>query len=194
MKALFSQIDSILPNQSVFIIAAYHTVLLILSIVIIGLLIGYISSALTGLLASLTTVSIANIIRNYLTYPGTVIHELSHVAFAAITGARITKITLIPKGSTLGSVHFIPRGNKITKGLQMTFASVAPVLSGLILIYFLINIWKHLYSPWQYVLTVYLLVCILLHMNLSIQDIQNALRGLPCTMLILYLLFLILSF
>ncbi len=37
--------------------------------------------------------------------PGTIVHEISHAAIALLTGAKITKFSVLPSGDTLGSVE-----------------------------------------------------------------------------------------
>lgn len=131
-------------------------------------------------------------IANYLTFIGTVHHELSHAITAFCTGAKVTKIELFyPSGPTLGRVSFIPRGNRITKSIQLTLSAIAPVILGCVTEYILI---KYVIANSNgIILTViiyYLIFSIFLHMTMSKQDTKNAIKGLPiCTLLIFCVLF-----
>ncbi len=86
--------------------ALLETVMILLAVLIAGFLINTVNTVLTNLVAAVTGEIPAFILRNYLTYPGTVHHELSHALIAFITGGRILKIRLLPKGKQLGSGEF----------------------------------------------------------------------------------------
>ena len=83
------------------------TVLFPIAILLLGVFMELIAQAVTTVISFFTGVIIAFGIRTYATYIGTVIHELSHAAVAFLTGAKVKKITLIPKGTTLGSVEYV---------------------------------------------------------------------------------------
>ena len=160
------------------------TILIILVIPILGLIIRGIELTLI----KITGPRLGMLIDNWLTIPGVVHHELAHAIVAFITGAKVLKIQLFnPNGNSLGSVTFRPRGFIVLRSVQLTLASVAPVIFGITsmlgLIYFGI--------PWasgsflKILLIVYLLISILFHTTMSKPDIQNALKGLPiCSILI----------
>ena len=148
------------------------------------------AQAITTVIAFVTGPLIAFGIRTYATYIGTaaalalgkglgtVIHELSHATFAFFTGAKVNKITLIPHGTTLGSVEYTPRGNKFVKGIQQSLSAIAPTLVGTALLYLMFSqVHPLLTEAWHYVLFYYLALSILFHMDLSLQDLRNFFSG-----------------
>ena len=109
------------------------------------------AQAITTVIAFVTGPLIAFGIRTYATYIGTVIHELSHATFAFFTGAKVNKITLIPHGTTLGSVEYTPRGNKFVKGIQQSLSAIAPTLVGTALLYLMFSqVHPLLTEAWHY--------------------------------------------
>ena len=105
----------------------------------------------------------------------------------------MTKVELFHvRGNQLGCVEFYPRGNAFTKAVQMTLSSIAPVICGAVSLCVLTWFLRfRCVLTWHFVLTGYLMVSVLLHMNMSVQDIKNAWKGMPLTMLICYLTFYI---
>ncbi len=154
------------------------TVLFPIAILLLGVFMELIAQAVTTVISFFTGVIIAFGIRTYATYIGTVIHELSHAAVAFLTGAKVKKITLIPKGTTLGSVEYVPRGNKFLQGLQMSLSAIAPTIVGTLLLWLLFTeVHPLLTEAWHYVLFYYLALSILFHMDLSLQDLRNFFQG-----------------
>ena len=160
-------------------------------LVVLGLIIHFLDSFLTDLIARVTNSAVAFIIRNYLTYPGTIHHELSHALFVLITGAKLEKINLIPKGTMLGSVEFRTRGNFIQKSIQLSLSAIAPVICGATsLILMIYAVLPHCREVWHYILFIYIFISIFFHMTMSTQDIVNFLKGFPICLLILFIIFL----
>ena len=194
IQAVMHQLDLLAGISAPLPRALLNTILIPVFIFLLGLAITGVNHLITRIIALLLGGRAAGQIRNYFTYPGTVHHELAHALFAALTGARVLRITLRPQGDTLGSVEFIPRGNTLTKSIQMPLASIAPVVCG---IGTLALLWMFVFPLcalwWHYVLFGYGFLCVLLHMNMSSQDIKNALRGTPVCMLLLFLVFLFLK-
>lgn len=153
-------------------------VLLPVAVLALGVVMELIAQAITIVISFVTGPVLAFAIRTYATYIGTVIHEFSHAAFAVLTGAKVNKITLIPHGTTLGSVEYTPRGNKFFQGLQMSLSAVAPTLVGTLLLFLLFTeVHPLLTEAWHYVLFYYLALSILFHMDLSLQDLRNFFSG-----------------
>lgn len=179
-----------------YLIPLYEALFVPAVIFLVGLVVEFAGNVLTSLLAMFLGGRAAFFIRNRLTFIGTVHHELAHALFAFISGAKVTKIELFHvRGQQLGCVEFYPRGNAFTKAIQMTLASIAPVVCGGVSLCVLAWIWhSQCAEPWQYIVTGYLMVSILLHMNMSTQDVKNAWKGMPLTIFICYLIFLILQF
>lgn len=162
-----------------------------ISLVFIGLLVHYLDLFLTGLIAGLSNNTIAFIIRNYITYPGTVHHELAHAVFATLSGAKVVKINLIPRGTQLGSVEFETRGNIFQKSIQLSLSAIAPVICGAISIFLMLRfIFPMCYLTWHYISFAYILISIFFHMTMSTQDIKNFIKGFPACILILFIIFL----
>ena len=119
------------------------------------------------------------VFHNYITAPGVVIHELSHLIVAIVTLCKVEKVELFkPKGNQLGGVEYRPRGNAIWACVQMTLVSCAPVVSGIIICSFMITWLMGGVIPTLLIpLSIYLLVCVIIHMNMSGQDIKIYVRG-----------------
>ena len=184
-----------LLGQSLFISILIDTVFVFISLFAIGFFIGTITDSLYYIFESVLGPTIANILRNYLTYIGTVHHELSHALFCVLTGAKLLKVTLFPHGDVLGSVEFIPRGNFIVRGIQKFFTSIAPVFMGCVTLFLMmIFYYPSVSSVKGYILFGYIFLSILFHMNLSAQDIKVMVSGIIICFVLVYLLLLILSY
>ena len=169
--------------------AAVSTLLLLFLLLAAGWLIRFISDMITGIFAFIGGNKAAFFIRNYLTYAGTVHHELSHALFIVLTGGKVKKITLIPKGRKLGSVEFSCRGNFFFRGLQLSLPALAPVLCGLISLSLMhAFLLPYCLQNWQLALYYYFFISIFFHMTLSRQDMENFWHGLPSLLLLLFLL------
>ena len=183
---------SLPDNPAVY--AVIETILLFLAVLILGFLIELINRTITNALAGIIGSVPAFILRNYLTYPGTVHHELSHALLALITGAAVKKIVLFPKGNTLGSVEIEPRGNLFFRALQLSLSAIAPVIMGVISLF---SLWSFVLPKigelWQYILFWYIFVSIILHMSLSGADYWNFFKGLLPSILVFFLVFLLLG-
>lgn len=163
------------------IIVSFLFTIIVLSVVlIIGRLIDMISSFLLGFLSRVFTPSIANIVINRLTFPGTILHELSHAFAIWLTGGKIVKIKLFEFGTPhLGHVEFCIRGSKFKQALQLSLGSCAPVLFGLLYEYILIRIvFLYPLSVLSRCLLWYLIISILVHMSMSKSDLKNYFFGL----------------
>ncbi|MCR4793247.1 MAG: hypothetical protein K5871_10880 [Lachnospiraceae bacterium] len=129
---------------------------------------------------------------NFLTIPGVVYHELSHALMAVITGARVDSVSLFePKDNQLGEVIFTPRGTVIMQAIQMSLVSCAPVITGIAGLtwsfYYVLN---HPMSAWKWILMGYLMLCVFMHMTMSMQDIINYLKGIPAFLILFFLFFM----
>lgn len=175
--------------SNIAIKAAVSTILLLLLLLAAGWLIRFISDMITGIFAFIGGEKTAFFIRNYLTYVGTIHHELAHALLIILTGGKVKKITLIPKGRKLGSVEFSCRGNFFFRGLQLSLSALAPVLCGACSLW-LMQHYLLLYclQNWQLALYYYLFISIFFHMTLSRKDMENFWHGLPSLLLLLFLL------
>lgn len=135
----------------------------------------------------------ANLI-NYGTIPGVMHHELSHALLAFLTGAKIKEIKLFQfnhSSGALGYVSYATRGNFIVQSIQKVLASVAPIICGFISCSLL---WYYVRpmtvdNVWASVFFYYFLICIVLHMSLSKQDIKVMKSGLLVIVILLTIIF-----
>lgn len=180
--------------KSEYLIPLYQALCVPCVIFLVGYAVELIGKLLGTLFAKVFGEKTAFFIMNRLTFAGTVHHELAHALFAFISGAKVTKVELFRvRGTQLGCVEFCPRGNVFTKAVQISLASIAPVICGGMSLCIGGWIWiRYCTQIWHYVLNGYLMVSIFIHMNMSRQDIKNALKGMPLTLVVCYVIFLLL--
>ncbi len=178
--------------NNAYLIPLYNALLIPVLIFGLGLIVEGFGNLLTAVISLFFGGSVAFFVRNRLTFIGTVHHELAHALFATLSGAKVTKIELFHvRGNQLGCVEFYTRGNVVIQALQMTLSSIAPVICGGISLCLLTWVWRyHCIEEWHYILTGYLFISIFFHMNMSTQDIKNAWKGMPLSIVICYLIFL----
>ena len=174
-----------------FLILNYRYLLSFLTVYLFLILLGWVIRIISDLATSILSVfvgsHIAYWIRNYLTYLGTVHHELSHALIATLTGAKVLSISLLPRGTTLGSVKFNLRGNRFTRAMQNTLASAAPVYCGALTLIALTRFaLPHCTLLWQTVLWYYLAISVFFHMTLSRRDIANIVQAFPFSLPVVY--------
>lgn len=199
--------DFILPNifmlseqytiQDVILTAAIDTALLILLVASTGFLSAMIERAARNIATSITGSSyFIFVVQCYLTWPGVVYHELSHALFAVLSGARINYISLKkqqkPDGSMiLGQVSFIPRGHPILQSFQLALSAIAPSVMGLFAMILMLKfVFPASSAWWMTLLAIYAFICLVLHSEMSGQDIKNAMLGLPMIIATLFVIFL----
>lgn len=171
------------------LIQAFISCIIIVMIVpVIGLLINLLEKSLTKSLVKMIGVKLTLFIMNYLTFIGTVHHELSHAIYGFVTGAKITKIELFkPHDGALGQVQIVPRGNPILRSFQLCMSAIAPTVQGLITECLLLK-----FFPAQSeiillkAIIIYVAISIFIHMTMSVQDIKSALKGLPICFLTIF--------
>ena len=111
---------------------------LIVFVMAAGYLIGLFDRMIEKALMIITGGTFGCLFINYLTFPGVILHELSHALLAFLTGAEITHIRFFsPDGDSLGSVSIRPRGNFLTMSMQRGFSAMAPAFCSLLWLYFL---------------------------------------------------------
>ncbi len=128
---------------------------------------------------------------NTLTFPGVMYHELSHALLAFVTGARINEIRLYQKREGhLGYVNYTPRGPWAVRCLQLSLASCAPVITGIIAIAGIIfSFMKCIAIPaWGRVILIYLGVSVLIHMDMSYADLKSYVKGIPFFLLLIFVI------
>lgn len=146
-----------------------------------GVLIYLINTCLYRIIAKVTSEKVAMIIVNWLTVPGVIHHELAHASLAVITGAHITEFRPFwPDRYTgsLGHVNFVARGPLITRCLQYTLISAAPVLLGSISTIVLVTIsLRASLTPTMLLLLYYMAFSVFIHASMSLADVKIMLRG-----------------
>lgn len=173
------------------VVALTNTIFILFCILVIGLCMELIQTILIKILSRLTSPQFAYKFINRITFIGVVHHELSHALFTLLTGAKITKINLFKpdeETGTLGTVEYSTRGIIFIRCWQYVLISAAPVICGAITS-FLICIFGFGHTIWQTIILGFILLCIVLHMSMSGQDIKVALKGLPLCMMFTFLIF-----
>lgn len=134
---------------------------------------------------------VGNFIANRLTFLGVIVHESSHAVLAILTGAKIRDITFFTtRGSSiLGNVQFQPRGGFILESIQCTLASLAPLLLGIPLELYLINLLPSMNNLYTQIFIIYAIISIWYHLRLSQQDIKVAVKGLPLSTILISCIF-----
>lgn len=123
-------------------------------------LLSILSSRLTALMSKLLHTifknqSIMITIMTLLLFPGTVIHELSHLFTAEILGVRTGKLTLVPELSSLSDINKGEKSMRVggvmvakTDPFRRTIIGVAPLVVGIailvVLSYYLPSWWEGL--------------------------------------------------
>lgn len=178
--------------QERILISSVNTIIILIIIPVAGVLIDYVAGLLVNFIARHFGSKTAYFIANRLTFIGTVHHELAHMLFALLSGAKVTDVNLFkPSGNTLGSVGIVPRGNKIVQSIQLTLSAIAPMILGAFteyLLYYLLT--TNNYIWYIDCVIYYTMVSIFIHMTMSKQDIKNAIKGLPICAVIIFLVFM----
>ena len=125
---------------------------------------------------------------NRVTFVGVMWHELSHALFAFITGAKVENIQFYHKeGDRLGCVSYRPRGPWPLRCIQHSLSSCAPVIMGLIAlsgIYAASTVFQ--LPVWAIVIAVYLFISIMVHMDMSPQDLKQYVKGVPFLLVVFF--------
>jgi hypothetical protein len=111
----------------------------------------------------------------FLTLPGVLIHELAHALGAILTGAKVVHFTIIKHGDALGSVQVAFTDHFLLGSIQRYVVAIAPIVVGGILTFLICKRMAGHHNIWS----IYFLICIIAHMDLSSQDIRVLLPGLP---------------
>lgn len=116
---------------------------------------------------------------NYVTFPGTIFHETSHLLLALVTGAKVLEVKFLKSdGDELGYVLFRNRGPRILAFVQDALISCAPTVLGVVGSATLLEVIFHGgYEWWQYALLWYALVSLLDHSSMSVPDLKLFFRG-----------------
>ena len=176
-------------------ISGILTVLVILAPVIAGLLL-YGLERLQVILIGKINRQFAYFFVNYLTFPGTFIHEMSHLSLAVITGADVCEICMFESDNgRLGHISYRNRGPWFIKAIQETLISVAPTIVGFTVGYFLLKyILTNSLSLCANIGLWYLVISLINHSTMSDSDLKGYFSGVWIFILPLFLLFFLSGF
>lgn len=165
------------------------TFLFLLAMIVIGMIASAIEHITNVIISMVLGGAFALVFCNYLTIPGTILHELSHAIVATITGARVTEISFFDIGLSLGHVSYRNRGPKFLRALQDSLTACAPVIGGVFALAFL---WEKLtYQDHGLAATmglIYLIVSVIDHMTMSIPDVINYFKGIWASAIVVFLI------
>lgn len=159
-----------LIKQSLFL-----TLTIVFGIVLLQSIINVVVGAVTTVLQRLFGTKVAMFIMNRCMFLGVIHHELSHILFAILTGARVVDFSLFhPKGDKLGYVNYQLRGDAYIQSIQCCLTSTAPLIMSLFTCFTLYYVvLDYCTKGWQRGIVIYAIVSILLNSRMSKQDIQS---------------------
>ena len=159
-------------------ISAILTVLAILGPVIVGLVLYGLERLQIKFIGKINR-QFAYFFVNYLTFPGTFVHEMSHLCLAVITGADVREICMFESDNgRLGHISYRNRGPWFIKAIQETLISVAPTVIGTLLGYvFLKMIFLGAYPLWANIVLGYLVISLVNHATMSDSDLKGYFSG-----------------
>ena len=181
-------------HQNIWMQALILTLAISFGLFIVGLLMGKLRHlVIEGALRRLLGTKAAIITGYYLTIIGTLHHELAHALGYLLTGGRVHRISIIPRTQPDGTIRLgyvigSTRGPWLMRAVQDTASATAPLWMGFLSVYLL----RHFALPGadgvgMTIFLYYVIVSIILHMELSKEDLKILLHGLLPTLLLLYL-------
>lgn len=164
--------------SSILIASAVMTLVVLLAPVLAGLLL-YGVERLQIELLGLISRDFAYFFVNFLTFPGTFVHEMSHLCFAVITGAEVDEICMFESDDgRLGHISYCTRGPFPIQMVQHTLSACAPTVVGFTVGYFLLRyIFNSPHSFWEYVGLWYLVISLIDHSTMSDSDLAHYFQG-----------------
>ncbi|WP_458450051.1 hypothetical protein [Fibrobacter sp.] len=175
-------------------ISAILTVVVIVAPVIAGLLLYGLERAQVELIGQVNR-DFAYFFVNFVTFPGTFVHEMAHLCFGVITGAEVTEICMFESGhGQLGHICYRSRGPWFMRAVQRALIGVAPTVVGFTLGYFLLQyIFSGGHSVLEYIGLWYLVISLIDHSTMSDSDLEGYFQGVWIFILPLFLFFFILG-
>ena len=128
---------------------------------------------------------------NFLTFPGTFVHEMAHLCFAVITGAQVREICMFENDNgRLGHISYRVRGPWFMQAIQHSLTAVAPTIVGFTLGFFLIRIiFAGGLTTWTHVGLWYLVIALIDHSTMSDADLKHYFQGVWIFIAPLFILF-----
>ena len=175
-------------------ISAILTVVAILAPVIAGLFLFVLERLQIGILKCFNE-DFAYFFVNFVTFPGTFVHEMAHLCFAVITGAEVNEICMFEDdGERIGHIGYSVRGPWFIQAVQHTMSAVAPTIVGFALgIVLLRAIWAGGHSIWAYIGLWYLVISLIDHSTMSDTDLEHYFQGVWIFILPLFIFFMVLG-
>ena len=175
-------------------ISAILTVVAILAPVIAGLFLFVLERLQIGILKCFNE-DFAYFFVNFVTFPGTFVHEMAHLCFAVITGAEVNEICMFEDdGDRIGHIGYSVRGPWFIQAVQHTMSAVAPTIVGFALgIVLLRAIWAGGHSIWAYIGLWYLVISLIDHSTMSDTDLEHYFQGVWIFILPLFIFFMVLG-
>ena len=132
---------------------------------------------------------------NFITFPGTFVHEMAHLGFAVITGAEVHEICMFESGEgRLGHISYRNRGPWFIKAVQESLISVAPTVVCVVLGYiFLRMIFSGSHSTGVNIVLWYLVVSLVDHATMSDVDLTGYFSGVWIFVVPLFVFFMVLG-
>ena len=159
-------------------ISAILTVAAILAPVVVGLLLFALERLQVVVLKGINY-DFAYFFVNFLTFPGTFVHEMAHLCFAVITGAEVHEICMFEnEDGRLGHISYSVRGPWFMRAVQHSLTAVAPTVVGLVLgIVLLRVIFAGGLSLWANIGLWYLVISLVDHSTMSDADLEHYFQG-----------------
>ena len=159
-------------------ISAILTIAAILTPVIAGFLL-FVLERLQVMILKGINYDFAYFFVNFLTFPGTFVHEMAHLCFAVITGAKVDEVCMFEnEDGRLGHISYHARGPWFTQALQHSLTAVAPTIVGFTLGVFLLQvIFSGGHSLWANIGLWYLVVSLIDHSTMSDADLEHYFQG-----------------
>lgn len=159
-------------------ISAILTVLVLLAPVVFGLILYLIERMQVEIIGSVNR-NFAYFFVNFVTFPGTFVHEMAHLCFGVITGAEVNEICMFENdGERLGHISYCTRGPWFMEAVQHSLTAVAPTVVGFGLGYFLLKlIFSGEYSSLACVGLWYLVISLIDHSTMSDTDLEHYFQG-----------------
>lgn len=159
-------------------ISAILTVLVLLAPVVFGLILYLIERMQVEIIGSVNR-NFAYFFVNFVTFPGTFVHEMAHLCFGVITGAEVNEICMFEDdGERLGHISYCTRGPWFMEAVQHSLTAVAPTVVGFGLGYFLLKlIFSGEYSSLACVGLWYLVISLIDHSTMSDTDLEHYFQG-----------------
>ena len=175
-------------------VSAVLTILVIVVPVAVGILLSGLKRLEIIMIAGLNH-SLVRFFMHYVTFPGIVIHELSHLIFAVITGTEVRDVCFFEDDDgRLGHVTTHSRGPWFIVAVQYTLIAIAPVIVGLTLGFLLLQyVFAEQHSLGMNIGLWYLIICLINHSTMSKSDIEGYFRGVWIFVVPLFTLFWILG-